>query len=263
MTTHIQSELSNLERQLDIKVLYAVESGSRAWGFASANSDWDVRFIYVHQEEWYLSIDDKKDSIEIMLPNNLDLSGWELRKALRLFRKSNPPLMEWLNSPIVYREEPYTINHIRAAAGEYFNPMSCLYHYLSMATGNFREYLKRDVVRMKKYFYVLRPVLACMWIERTNTMAPMEFQKLLEAEITDPGLRQEIDKLLVRKRSGEELSEGPQIEALNTFLAEKIEYYTEYVKGLNTSIYPDTEKLNQIFRTSLAAFTTETILCPK
>ncbi len=254
MTNLIQTELINLELQHNIKILYAVESGSRAWGFASANSDWDVRFIYLHREEWYLSIDDKKDSIEIMLPNDLDLSGWELRKALRLFRKSNPPLLEWLNSPIVYHEEPFTIDQMRAAAAGYFNPKSCLYHYLSMASGNFREYLKRDFVRTKKYFYVLRPVLACMWIERTNTMAPTEFQKLLDAEVPESDLRLEINKLLARKMNGEELSEEPKIEILNAFLEGKIEYYTAYLKDYQFLKQPDTEMLNRIFRTSLAGF---------
>ncbi len=254
MTTLIQTELQNLESQHDIKILYAVESGSRAWGFASTDSDWDVRFIYVHKEDWYLSIDDKKDTIEIMLPNDLDLSGWELRKALKLFRKSNPPLMEWLNSPMVYLEEAFTMNQMREAASEYFNPKSCLYHYLSMATGNFKEYLKRDLVKTKKYFYVLRPVLACMWIERTNTMAPTEFQKLLDAEVPDGNLRTEIDKLLARKRSGDELGEEPKIDTLNDFLEARIEYFTEYLKDHKILKQPDTEKLNRIFRTSLAAF---------
>lgn len=105
MTTEIQQELSRLEIQHNIQILYAVESGSRAWGFASVNSDWDVRYIYVHRPEWYLHIDDKKDNQEEILPNDIDLAGWELRKALRLFRKSNPPMLEWLDSPIVYREQ--------------------------------------------------------------------------------------------------------------------------------------------------------------
>lgn len=254
MNALIQTELHNLERQHDIKILYAVESGSRAWGFASTDSDWDVRFIYIHREEWYLSIDDKKDSIEIMLPNDLDLSGWELRKALKLFRKSNPPLMEWLNSPIVYVEEPFTMNQFRDVAGEYFNPKSCLYHYLSMASGNFKEYLKRDSVKTKKYFYVLRPVLACMWIERTNTMAPTEFRKLLDAEVNEDNLKEEIEKLLTRKMSGEELGEEPKIDVLNDFLEERIEYYTQYLLNYNVLKQPDTEKLNRIFRTSLIEF---------
>jgi predicted nucleotidyltransferase len=252
MTTLIQSQITQLARAHDIKILYAVESGSRAWGFASENSDWDVRFIYIHREDWYLSIDDKKDSIEIMLPDDLDLSGWELRKALRLFRKSNPPLLEWLNSPIVYLEDHDFTNQMRTAASIFFNPKSCLYHYLSMAKGNFREYLQRDTVKMKKYFYVLRPVLACMWIERTNTMAPTEFHKLLDAEVPNGALRDEIEKLLARKISGEELGEETRIDALNQFLEEKIEYYTEYLKDYQVLIQPDTEQLNRIFRTTLA-----------
>ncbi len=230
MTTQIQTELKNLENQFNIKILYAVESGSRAWGFASTDSDWDVRFIYIHREDWYLSIDDKKDSVEIMLPNDLDLSGWEMRKALKLFRKSNPPLMEWLNSPIVYHEERAVVEQFRGLMTEYFNPKSCLNHYLHMAEGNFREYLQRDFVRTKKYFYVIRPVLACQWIERTDTMAPTEFQKLFDTQIEDGELKREIEKLLERKRSGDELGEEPKIQILNDFLEERIQYYANYVK---------------------------------
>ncbi len=92
MTDQITQELARLEHRHVIKVLYAIESGSRAWGFASTDSDWDVRYLYVHRLDWYLKIDDKKDNQEEILPNDIDLAGWELKKALRLFRKSNPPL---------------------------------------------------------------------------------------------------------------------------------------------------------------------------
>src|SRR5688500_16659645 len=102
MTDEIKKELLRLEIQHDIKILYAVESGSRAWGFDSTDSDWDVRFFYIHKLDWYLKIDDRKDNQEEILPNNIDLVGWELKKALRLFRKSNPLMLEWLRSPIVY-----------------------------------------------------------------------------------------------------------------------------------------------------------------
>ncbi|MBK8967579.1 MAG: nucleotidyltransferase domain-containing protein [Lewinellaceae bacterium] len=254
MQEQIQTALSNLEKREAIKILYAVESGSRAWGFASINSDWDVRFIYVHQKDWYLSIDNKRDSIEIMLPDDLDLSGWELRKALNLFRKSNPPFMEWLNSPIVYLEEPFVVNQLRDAAVDYFNPKSCLYHYLSMAAGNFKEYLKMDLVKTKKYFYVLRPVLACMWIEQTNTMAPTEFHVLFESAELDEKLQMEIQKLLARKMSGTELGEEPKIDLLNNFLEEKIEYYTEYLKHFKIKQQVGTDRLNQIFRSTLIEF---------
>lgn len=142
MIQEIKKELLRLEQQHDIKILYAVESGSRAWGFASINSDWDVRYIYIHRLEWYLKIDLPKDHQEEILANDIDLAGWELKKALRLFRKSNPPLMEWLRSPIVYAEPFSTAQKLRDLGNEYFNPNSCLHHYLHMAEGNYRDYLQ-------------------------------------------------------------------------------------------------------------------------
>ncbi len=251
MEKEIKKELQKLEEEMDIKILYAVESGSRAWGFPSKNSDWDVRFIYIHKKEWYLSIDDKKDSYVKILPNDIDLSGWELRKTLKLFRKSNPPFMEWLDSPIVYKENYSTISKLREASKEYFNPKSCMYHYLSMAEGNFRDYLKGEKVRIKKYFYVLRPVLACMWIERTNEMAPMEFDQMVDSEITNGELKNEILNLLTRKKSGEELDWEPKIEIIDSFLEEKITYYKSFLRDFDYKKYPDTEKLNLIFRETL------------
>ncbi|MEO0640653.1 MAG: nucleotidyltransferase domain-containing protein, partial [Bacteroidota bacterium] len=104
MNERILHALHQLEEQENIKIVYAVESGSRAWGFASPNSDWDVRFLYIRPEDWYLSIDEKRDVIERMLPDDLDLAGWDFKKALKLFRKSNPPLLEWLRSPLIYLE---------------------------------------------------------------------------------------------------------------------------------------------------------------
>ena len=247
MTEEIKKELLRLEQQHDIKILYAVESGSRAWGFASTDSDWDVRYIYIHRLDWYLKIDDKKDNQEEILPNDIDLAGWELKKALRLFRKSNPPMLEWLRSPIIYLEQFSTADKLRNLVKEYFNPKSCLHHYLHMAENNYQAYLHKDNVRVKKYFYVLRPILSCDWIKQTNTMAPMEFQKLLDSQITDQNVKTEIKNLLTRKMSGEELNEEPKIQILNDFLEQKILYYNDYVKSYGQSIQPDTEKLNELF----------------
>ena len=252
MTTEIQQQLTRLETQHNIQILYAVESGSRAWGFASVNSDWDIRYIYVHRPEWYLQIDDKKDSQEEMLPNDLDLAGWELRKALRLFRKSNPSMLEWLDSPIVYREQFTTAGRLRELQKQYFNPRACLHHYLSMAEANYNDYLLKDMVRTKKYFYALRPILACDWIRTTDTMAPTEFVKLLDSQVHDHALRHEIDGLLVRKSSGEELAEEPRIPLLHDFLSEKLAFYKEYAKQLPPMTMPDTEALNALFRETLA-----------
>ena len=248
MTEEIKKELLRLEQQYNIKILYAVESGSRAWGFASTDSDWDVRYIYIHHLDWYLEIDNKKDSQEEILPNDIDLAGWELKKALRLFRKSNPPMLEWLRSPIVYLQQFSTADRLRELTKEYFNPKSCLYHYLHMAEGNFKEYLQKDIVRAKKYFYMLRPILACDWIKQTDTMAPTEFQKLVDSQVTNPQVRTEIQNLLTRKITGEELYDEPKNPILNDFLEQKIEFYKEYIKTIQQPNQPDSAKLNELFR---------------
>ena len=138
------------------------QSGSRAWGFASRDSDYDVRFLYVHRRDWYLSVEDRRDVIEQPIAEDLDVSGWELRKALRLLRKSKPPLLEWLKSPIVYRHDPVFAHEVRRArdgvqcplrrlcshrsATFYYrrframrSPRRCFAHYLHMALGNWRD----------------------------------------------------------------------------------------------------------------------------
>ncbi len=101
MIERIKKELKRIETQNDIKILLAIESGSCAWGFTSTDSDWDVRYIYFHHLNWYLKIDNQVDYQEEILENDIDLAGWELKKALRLFRKSNPTILEWLNSPFI------------------------------------------------------------------------------------------------------------------------------------------------------------------
>lgn len=251
MIAEIKKELSALKTSLDIKILYAVESGSRAWGFASTNSDWDVRFIYVHRLEWYLRIDEPKDNYEKILPNDIDLAGWELKKALKLFHKSNPPLLEWLNSPLIYMEQGATATRLRELMSSYFNPISCLHHYLHMAEGNYRDYLQKDTVRTKKYFYVLRPILACDWIYQTNTMAPMAFSTLLETQVHDPLILEIINQLLEQKTSGEELGEGPRIEKLNLFLEDRMRFHQDLVKTLHKTERMSNEKLNQLFRDTI------------
>jgi len=251
MIDEIRKELKGLEEEKNIKILYAVESGSRAWGFASKDSDWDVRFMYVHTMDWYLSIQDKKDSIEIIKANDIDLGGWELRKALLLFRKSNPPLLEWLRSPIIYKDVAGLAEELRKVSKNYFNPKSCLYHYYHMAKGNFEAYFKDDLVRLKKYLYVLRPLLACEWISRKNNMAPMEFDLLVKAEIENEEIKFSLNQLLDKKKSGEELDKGEHIKPLDEFICNKLNYYNEFLKEFEYSNTPDFETLNKIFRRTL------------
>ncbi len=251
MIEKIKNELKRIEEENNIKILYAVESGSRAWGFPSKDSDWDVRFIYIHNKEWYLSIDDKKDSMEFMLPGDLDFAGWELRKTLKLFRKSNPPLLEWLRSPLIYLEQYSTIEKMRELSKDYFNSKSCTYHYLHMARGNYRNYLQNDLVRVKKYFYVLRPILACKWIEEEGTMAPMEFDKLVDTQVNDLELKKEINNLLERKKAGDEFDKEARIEVINEFIEKQIEYFEKRVEDYDKVSQIATAQLDELFRKTL------------
>ena len=158
MQERIKAELAGLERAEDAMVLYACESGSRAWGFPSSDSDYDVRFLYVRRPEWYLSIDVefRSDVIERGVQGQLDLSGWDIRKALQLFRKSNPPLLEWLNSPIVYLDRFGVVGELRSLLPEYYSPSACFYHYLHMARGNYRDYLQGEEMARTIYVRIQR-----------------------------------------------------------------------------------------------------------
>lgn len=222
VTTNILKALSDISGEENVSILYACESGSRAWGFASPDSDYDVRFLYLRPTEDYLRLRRKRDVIERPISEDLDVSGWDLGKALLLLQKSNPPLLEWLRSPIVYRERKEFIGLMRELSEEFYSPVSCRYHYLHMAEGNFREYLKMDQVRTKKYFYVLRPLLACRWIERERGPIPMEFEKLVERTVDTQNLREAIADLLTLKKQSGELADGPRITVISDFLESEI-----------------------------------------
>jgi len=248
----IVDALASIESNERVCVLYACESGSRAWGFPSQDSDYDVRFIYLHPLEWYLSVQRKRDVIERPIDDRLDLSGWELRKALRLFAKSNPPLLEWLRSPHVYWETSGLAEKLRTLASTWFSPKACLYHYLHMAQGNYRDYLQGDPVWLKKYFYVLRPILACRWIETTNTMPPMAFEALVDTQVDRIPLKHHILDLLERKKAGEELDWGARIPIINAFLEQEIERLQTSTEALPRQAAPPISSLDQVFQETLS-----------
>lgn len=154
----IDARLAGIEAEFGVRVLYACESGSRGWGFASPDSDYDVRFIYVHPMSWYLKVSAQRDVIEVPISDELDINGWELRKALGLLKKGNATLIEWLDSPVVYRADGDFLQAIRVAARQTHQAERSFHHYVHMARKNYREYLRGDTVRLKKYLYVLRPL---------------------------------------------------------------------------------------------------------
>jgi len=133
MRERVLEELNRIERHHNVRILLAVESGSRAWGFASPDSDYDVRYIYAHDRDWYLSVFEHRDVIEEMLSDRLDINGWDLRKSLRLFSKCNLALNEWLGSPIIYSEAPGFRDRFVKMIPRYFNSIGAMHHYRSMA----------------------------------------------------------------------------------------------------------------------------------
>lgn len=242
----VAQKLRAIEREHRVTILYAVESGSRAWGFASQDSDYDVRFIYAHEKNWYLNILPKRDVIEYPIVDEFDYSGWDLRKSLFLVNKSNPVLFEWLRSPIVYYKDPYVYSVLERLAKAYFSPLSSVYHYLHIAQGNYRQYLQGDTVKIKKYFYILRPLLACMWIERYNEPPPMEFETLV-TRLTDGAVADSINTLLQRKKSGLELGLEQKIALLNTFIEELLYHFEAAVHTFDPRKNPKLELLEDGF----------------
>lgn len=214
----IRQRLREIEEAHAVRVLYACESGSRGWGFASPDSDYDVRFIYVHAVSWYLQVSPQRDVIELPIAGDLDISGWELRKALGLLRKGNATLIEWLASPLVYRADAPFLEAMHAAAKQTHQAERSFHHDLHMARKNRHDYLRGDSVRLKKYLYALRSLLAALWISRGRGVAPMRFQELVDVLVTDAPLRRAIDDLLALKRAAMESEVGPPMPVLDAFI---------------------------------------------
>ncbi|MFM7429016.1 MAG: DNA polymerase beta superfamily protein [Flammeovirgaceae bacterium] len=244
MNEIIQQKFSSLQKDNEVNILYVCESGSRAWGFASPDSDYDVRFIYVHPKDFYLGIDEQRDVIELPINEVLDINGWELRKALRLLRKSNAPVFEWLQSPIIYQADAVFQSDVQQLMKEYFSPRSMLHHYLSMAGNVIKNELSSDEVKLKKYFYALRPLLASCWIVDRKEIPPMEFGKL--RILLDSSLNTLVDELLTQKAQVNEKFLIQPIPELQHWLTEQLQYCEQQVPDAlpQSNVQP----LNELFR---------------
>lgn len=223
----ITDQLSEIETRFGVRMLYAIESGSRAWGFESKDSDYDVRFIYVGYPGHYLTVLPKRDVIENHEVKNpdplLDFAGWDFRKFLGLINKSNPVAFEWLNSTIFYRHHPAFEAFVRKGVMPFFSMKAAMHHYLSMARHNYREHMRDGQdpsVRLKKYLYITRPLLCCRWMELNPESGPppMAFNEVLYGAAIDDDLRGELLALVERKRAGDELDEGAAIPCINRFI---------------------------------------------
>ncbi|KFB68203.1 nucleotidyltransferase domain-containing protein [Candidatus Accumulibacter vicinus] len=247
----IISRIQRAESEHSVRVLLAVESGSRAWGFESPNSDYDARFIYAHQPDWYLSVnlEDMRDVIEYPIVDDIDLNGWDVRKALRLFARSNPAFVEWIQSPIVYLERGSFAARVRHLLPSVYSCVRGVHHYRSMAKTNYRGYLRADLVPLKKYFYVLRPLLSVRWLEKYGNPAPIEFERLLHLVGDQHALLDDINRLLERKRAAPEMGLQPPVRSIHAFIEQELERL-ENVQ-IHASSPSVVGSLNEVFRTVL------------
>lgn len=239
-------KIREIEEKEHVKVLHAVESGSRAWGVASPDSDYDVRFIYVRDKAFYLRLRDTKDFIDWELNEVLDINGWDLKKALRHFHKSNATLFEWSQSPITYYTTEGWNKLYHQVACAYFSCKSAMYHYYGTANKNYHEYLLDDMVKYKKYFYVLRPLLACKWIEDKKCPPPVLFDELFHSVLEDD-IKASVEDLLSKKVKMSETDKAPRIEKINQYIIDKLAYYKIMLESMEDDRKPDWEPLEKAF----------------
>ncbi len=238
--------LREIERKHNCRVLFAAEAGSRAWGFPSPDSDYDIRFFYVHPPSWYLRLDEPKDTLE-WFNGDLDYSGWDLRKALRLFAACNPSMNEQLGSPIVYESNGDFSQQIRELIPLYFNPVKAVHHYLGIAAHFTEPVYKNEPIGIKKLFYIVRPLLAGQWIVRFQSMPPTEFSRLLDKTEFDAALRLPVDDLLVQKETAAEQAKIAVPPPLADWIRSMVESLPKDAERFPRRDKPGWEPLNRLF----------------
>lgn len=249
MREKILQQLSSIERQEAVRILYACESGSRAWGFASPDSDYDVRFLYAHPLDWYFSIAEGRDVIERPEDGLLDIGGWDIRKALRLLRKSNAPLHEWIGSPVCYRSDDASLALFRELADRSFLPESSFRHYLAMASNSIDAMGSGTEVRTKAYLYATRTLLCCLWIERVGSRPPVQVSALIAGLLNGPDdtqVKDALESLILKKQAGTEKATTERSTILDGFLSRQIEALAHVSPG--AASLPPVEEYDEVFR---------------
>ncbi len=249
MKERILNELDTIAAAENVRILLAAESGSRGWGFASADSDYDVRFIYVRRRSDYLRLEKSRDVIERPISDDLDINGWDLAKALRLLHGSNPILFEWFSSPIVYTSTPFA-EELKEFMIPYFSIKKGLCHYRAMAKRNYSDYLQTDMVRLKKYFYVLRPLLASRWICEHRSVPPMLFSELVQTEL-EPEFIEEVTHLLDLKIGSPEVRMIPRCARLNGYIEKGLAELDETFSRLPAEPAKGWAELDKLFLSQL------------
>lgn len=242
----IARRLRAVEQERGLRVVFACESGSRAWGFASTDSDFDVRFIYTMPAASYLQLRPPKDAFDLHMDGDFDLAGWDIRKTAELLRKSNPPLLEWLDSPIIYEADDRIAPRLIALRDTYFDPKKTAYHYLSLAAGIWKKYLANDPTpKRKKYLYILRPLACIRFIEMYNAQPPTLFDAVLDAIDWPAEALEAVNRLVTSKRAAEELGQMPADPVFSRYIPRWLDEAETTAESLPTNDMP-TDELDKL-----------------
>jgi len=228
MWARVEAELDAVEREQGVRILFAVESGSRAWRFPSRDSDYDVRFVYVRPARDYLTVWPGRDVIERPLDAVLDINGWDLRKALQLMLRSNAVLIEWLTSPVRYRGGGLAVAHLLELAREGADLTSLAYHYDRQTRRTAEEIAAAgEAVRLKTYCYALRTALAVLWLRTRRAPPPMDLPSLRGGLALDARLSAAIDALVAAKAAATERDTTARIAALDELIEDALAHMPE------------------------------------
>ncbi len=241
-------KMKEIEEKENVRILHVIESGSRAWGFASPDSDYDVRFIYVRNTESYLTLQNIRDTIDWELNDVLDINGWDIKKVLTHIHKSNVVMYEWANSPVVY----YTTEEWKALfdrVGDlYFSRKASMYHYYGTAVSNYKKnFGEATLVKYKKYFYVIRPLLACKWIEERSCPPPVLFDTLVET-VLEEEMRPVVRDLISKKMKMEEGDKAPRIQEIDLYIEKLIAYYKDLLDHMESDLNRDWKAIDKEFQ---------------
>lgn len=248
----VERRLDAIEREERVRILLAVESGSRAWGFHSPDSDFDARFIYVRDEDVYLSLYPPRDVIETPLIDLMDVNGWDLGKAIRLMIKGNSVVHEWLASPLVYRAHPGFVAAIAPIARAWRSTYADAHHYYGLLASQSSRHLEgRETVNLKKYFYAVRPAIALQWLRERGDAPPMDLPGLLAGVSLPVEAAAALESLRRAKMASSEVGEGARIAALDAYIEEQAAWGMQ-AKGPPPSPDPElVERSNTLFRAAV------------
>ncbi len=231
INNHIAQKLTEFESTHKVTIIFAIESGSRAWGFPSVDSDYDVRFLYVRPYDDYFSIIQQRDVLETDILHDpqlgvpLDLNGWDIRKALYLALKSNSILIEWLQSPIVYKTEKTIVDELWQYVQKTADLEHIKTHYYKLFQAIWKQIeCDEQSVKVKLYCYAIRPAFAFKWIEVHGTLPPMDMKSLRTGLAPYIDFDQDIGKLIALKSTAQESDIIPRNEKIDTFIESVLAY---------------------------------------